>query len=469
MTTQPNIVVILVDDLGWRDLSAYGSTFYETPRIDGLAATGLLLRNAYAAAPVCSPTRASIMSGKYPARVGVTQWIGGHSVGKLSDVPYFRELPENEFSLARALKAGGYRTWHVGKWHLGPARCWPENHGFDVNIGGCELGSPTSYYSPYNIPTLEEAPDGEYLTDRLTDEAVNLIEQSDDQPFFLNLWHYAVHTPIQAPTELVKKYERKAHGMGLDTEAITAGEEMSAWHLRAQRVQRRTVQSDPAYAAMIENLDDNVGRVIDALARAGKLEDTLVVFTSDNGGLSTAEGSPTSNAPLAEGKGWMNDGGVRVPFIAAWPKVIPPNSSDDGLMTSPDIYPTLLAVADLPPRPEQHRDGVNLLDTWVGGTGDHGPIFWHYPHYSNQGGTPGAAVRDGDLKLTRYYEDGHEELHDLAVDVEEKNDISGTSPEDVRRLSTLLDRWTADVEALIPRRNTYAPGYRLVDDNTTNH
>lgn len=455
----PNIVLILVDDLGWRDLSCYGSKFYETPRIDALAAGGLLYRNAYAAAPVCSPTRASIMSGKYPARVGVTQYIGGNAVGRLSDVPYFHQLPENEFSVARALKAGGYSTWHVGKWHLGPSRCWPEHHGFDVNIGGCHMGAPSTYNSPYAIPTLDDGPDGEYLTDRLTDDAIRLIREAGDKPFFLNLWHYAVHIPIQAPESLVQKYERKADDLGLEIVAMEVGEPMPAWHLRGERVRRRTIQSDPHYAAMIENLDWNVGRIMDALDEAGKTENTILMFTSDNGGLATAEGSPTTNSPLAEGKGWMKDGGVRVPFIVRWPGHTAEGMWTDTLLTSPDLYPTLVAASGQQPRPRQHIDGVNVLEHWMTGHGERGPIYWHYPHYSNQGGTPGAAVRDGNLKLIRYYESGRQELYDLAGDIQERIDLSGRCIDDMVRLTGLLDRWIYDVGALMPSSNIYAAGF----------
>ncbi len=460
MNRPPNIVVILVDDLGWRDISAYGSSFYETPRIDALAASGLVYNNGYSSSPVCSPSRASLLSGKYPARVGVTQWIGGHGVGALCDVPYFRELPENEFSLARALRDGGYDTWHVGKWHLGPERCWPEHHGFDVNMGGCEMGSPGKYFAPYGIPTLPDGPDGEYLTDRLTDEAVSLIRTAGETPFFLNLWHYAVHTPIEAPANLVEKYIQKAARLGVDSQAIVDGEPMTAWHLRGKRVQRRLIQSDPVYAAMVENLDSNVGRIIDALADSGKLEDTLIVFSSDNGGLATSEGSPTTNAPLAEGKGWMNDGGVRVPYIVTWPGSIEGGRTTDALITGPDLYPTLLAAAGLQQRPEQHVDGVNVLDEWTDRpAAARGPIFWHYPHYSNQGGTPGAGVRDGDLKLIRFYEDGREQLFNLTDDIEESRDLSEAQPWDRERLGRLLDEWILDVGALIPRPNPYPPDF----------
>lgn len=455
---RPNIVLILIDDLGWRDLACYGSSFYETPNIDALARSGLRFRQAYAAAPVCSPTRASLMSGKYPARVGITQYIGGHAVGKLRDVPYFHGLPESEYSLARALRQGGYRTFHIGKWHLGGARQWPERHGFDVNIGGWDAGSPQTYYSPWGFPTLEEGRDGDYLTDRLTDEAIGLVTKADSKPFFLNLWHYGVHTPLEAPSALVDKYEAKAEEMGLSGQtALVEGETMPAWHLAGRHVERRILQSHPIYAAMIENLDQNVGRLVDALRVAGKLDDTLIIFTSDNGGLATAEGSPTCNAPLAEGKGWMQDGGVRVPLIVSWPGVIPTGETDL-ILTTPDLYPTLLSAAGLPNRPAQHIDGLDLWAQWQGEASDpiDRAIFWHYPHYSNQGGTPGAAIRKGDYKLIRWFEDGRQALFDLSSDVEEKNDVAGLMPDKLSELAALLDCWSDDVVALTPQRNDAA-------------
>jgi arylsulfatase A-like enzyme len=454
--TRPNIIVILIDDLGWRDLGCYGSTFYETPQLDRLAAQGMRFTDAYAAAPVCSPTRASLLTGKYPATVGVTDWIGGHGVGRLCDVPYFSHLPRQEVSLARALHEGGYRTWHVGKWHLGSRLTWPTQHGFDVNIGGCEWGHPPTYFSPYGCPTLADGPAGEYLTDRLTDEAIALVESEDERPFFLNLWHYAVHTPIEAPEHLVRKYEEKAERLGLDAiDPFEDGGPMPAWHLADQRIRRRTVQSDPAYAAMIENLDWNIGRLLAALERTGAAENTLVIFTSDNGGLSTSHGSPTSNTPLAEGKGWMYEGGVREPLIARWPGVVPAGSTCDEPVTSPDFYPTLLTVAGLPPRPEQHVDGTSIDPLLRGGAMTREPLFWHYPHYGNQGGTPAAAVRAGDLKLIRFFEDDHVELYDLRADVSEDNDLSATEPAATKRLSRMLDEWLERVRALIPAPNPH--------------
>ncbi len=453
---RPNIVFILIDDLGWRDLTCYGSTFYETPNLDRLARQGMLFTRAYAAAPVCSPTRASIMSGKYPARVGVTQYIGGHSEGRLCDVPYLHYLPLEETSLATALREGGYQTWHVGKWHLGDEAFHPDRHGFDVNIGGCHWGRPQyGYFSPYHIPTLEDGPDGEYLTDRLTDEAIRLIHGRGDRPFFLHLSHHAVHIPIEAPQPLVEKYRRKAEAMKLDkVQAIVEGEPFPFLQRRDQRLQRRMLQSDPAYAAMIENLDANIGRVLRVLAEEGLAENTLVVFTADNGGLATAEGAPTCNFPLSEGKGWNYEGGTRVCQIMRWPGMIAPESRCHVPVTSTDFYPTLLDACGLELRPEQHRDGVSLLPL-LGGEAELGrqAIFWHYPHYSNQGNTPAGAVVSGDWKLIEWFEDGRVELFNLAEDISEQRDLSGVEAERAETLLGKLRAWQKDIEAEMPRAN----------------
>lgn len=455
---RPNIVLILVDDLGWADLGCYGSTFYETPNLDRLAAQGVRFTDAYAASPVCSPTRASLMSGKYPAHVGVTQYIGGHSVGALCDVPYRHELPISEYSVARALRDRGYRTWHVGKWHLGRRATWPDRHGFDVNIAGCDWGHPPTYVSPYGCPTLSDGPDGEYLTDRLTDEAIALLEQPDSRPFFLNLWHYAVHTPIESPRRLVDKYRRKARQLGLDQiQAIKSGERMPTWHQRHQRVQRRVVQSDPHYAAMIENLDQNVGRLLEALDQTGQADNTVLIFTSDNGGLSTAETSPTCNAPLAEGKGWMYDGGVRVPLIVRWPGVTRPGGVSSDVITTPDFYPTLLSIAGETTDRHQAIDGTDFSPALCGRQLEDRPVYWHYPHYPNQGATPAAAVRQGRWKLIRFFTDDHLELYDLETDVAEEHDLRADQPVIVEAMARRLERWLLDVNAQIPVPNPHQP------------
>lgn len=464
--TAPNIVLMLIDDMGWRDLSCYGSPFYETPNLDRLAAAGMHFTDAYASCPVCSPTRASLLSGKYPARVGVTQYIGGHAVGKLCDVPYHHALPMNEISLATALRHGGYQTWHVGKWHLGDRSTWPDRHGFDANVAGCGWGHPSNgYFSPWRIPTLTDGPDGAYLTDRLTDEALRLIRERDPaRPFFLNLWHYAVHTPIQAPEPLVEKYRAKARALGLDTQnPFVEGDYFPAQHIRHYRIRRRIIQSDPVYAAMMENLDTNIGRVLAALDEAGIARDTLVMFTSDNGGLSTAEGSPTCNLPLAEGKGWMYEGGTRVCQIVRWPGVVPPQSVCHTPTTSPDWYPTLLEAAGLPLMPQQHVDGVTLMPLLTGGDAQAGrlardAIYWHYPHYSNQGDTPACSVRQGDYKLIEYFEDWHVELYNLRRDRAEKHNLAAAEPARADELRRRLHAWRDEVEALIPKPNpNYIP------------
>ncbi len=464
--TQPNFLLILIDDMGWRDLTCYGSSFYETPHLDRLAAQGMLFTQAYASCTVCSPTRASIMSGKYPARVGITQYIGGHNCGKLSDVPYLHYLPLEEVSLATALREAGYQTWHVGKWHLGDEPFYPEHHGFDVNVGGCHMGCPwgkNGFFSPYQIPTLKDGPDGEYLTDRLTDETIALIKNRDrSKPFFLNLWHYAVHTPMHAPKALIEKYERKAAALGLDKiDPIAVGERIPKCYPEGREpgtVRRRVVQSHAIYAAMMENLDTNIGRVLATLDEQGLTDNTMVLFTSDNGGLATSEGSPTCNHPLAEGKGWSQEGGTRVCQIARYPGIIPAGSRCDAATTSTDFYPTFLEAAGLPLRPQQHCDGVSIMPLLRGGDSlDREAIYWHYPHYSNQGGSPAGAVVSGKWKLIEHFEDNRLELFDLQADLSETTNLAATQPDVAKRLLKLLQDWRDDVRAKIPEPNPHYP------------
>lgn len=454
-----NILFILCDDLGWKDLGCYGSSFYETPNLDHLARQGMRFTNAYASCPVCSPTRASAMTGKYPATVGITQFIGGHNVGHLCDVPYFHQLPANEYTIASALKErGDYQTWHVGKWHLGSNPHWPENRGFEVNIGGCHMGAPHrhGYFSPWHIPTLEDGPGGEYLTDRLTDESVRLIKERDkSRPFFLNYWPYAVHTPLEAPAPLVEKYVAKAKELELDKiDPLEEGDTIPTLAKRHEKIMRRKIQSEPTYAAMVENLDTNIGKLLDTLEAEGILEDTLVVFTSDNGGLATSEGSPTSNIPLAEGKGWMYEGGVREPLICACPGLIPEGTVNDTVTTTPDFYPTFLEVAGIDPIPSQHTDGVSILPALKGENRfERGAVYWHYPHYSNQGGRPGCSVREGNWKLIEFFEDNNLELYQLSEDIGEEHDLADKHPDIRDDLHAKLCRWRESVHALIPKPN----------------
>jgi len=459
--TELNFIFILLDDLGWKDLGCYGSAFYRTSNLDRLCAEGMRFTDAYAACPVCSPTRASILTGKYPATVGVTDWIdwGGRlhpARGRLIDVPYLKDLPLAEFSLARALRQAGYQTWHVGKWHLGGDGHLPQDHGFEINVGGCRAGSPGrgGYFNPWSIPSLQDVdvPEGTYLTDYLTDQAIELIENRDSRPFFLYLPYYAVHTPIQAKEEKICGYETRVKEMKLDqVKSFEEGELFPCEHKKHLRVTRRLVQSDPVYAAMIESVDENLGRLFQAVDEVGQTENTVVIFTSDNGGLATSEGSPTCNAPLSEGKGWMYEGGTREPLIVKWPGVIEPGSVSRVPVTSPDFYPTILEMAGLDPIPEQHDDGVSFLSLLKGAEVlDREAIFWHYPHYGNQGGTPGSSVRSGDYKLIEFFEDGRLELYNLREDIGENHNLAEQEPGLTVRLREMLADWREQVEARIP-------------------
>jgi arylsulfatase A-like enzyme len=448
---KPNLVFILADDLGWSDLGCYGSTFYETPHLDRLAASGMRFTDAYAACSVCSPTRASILTGKYPARLHLTDWVPGRADRpdqKLKRPVILDHLPLEEVTLAEALREAGYRTGFIGKWHLGGTNFFPENQGFDLNVGGCAKGSPPSYFSPYRIPTLTDGRKGEYLTDRLTDEALKFIESAKAKPFLLYLSHYAVHNPQQAKAELVAMYRAKAARL-----PPPAGPEF----LPEGKQRARQIQNQPIYAAMVQSVDESVGRVIEKLAELGIEGNTVVVFTSDNGGLSTSEGAPTSNVPLRAGKGWHYEGGVREPCIIRWPGVTRPGSLCHAPVISTDYYPTLLEIAGLPLRPQQHMDGVSLVPLLKGGTLAERPLFWHYPHYSNQGGGPGGAVRVGDFKLIEWFEDMRVELFNLREDVSEKHNLAAAMPEKAAALRRQLHDWRKDIKAAMPTPN---PDYK---------
>ena len=452
--------MILIDDMGWKDLSACGSTFYESPNIDALMHSGMMFDNAYASCPVCSPSRASILTGKYPATVGVTDWIDTsgecHPVkGYLIDAPYIKHLPHEEYNIAKCLKDNGYRTYHIGKWHLGTKEYYPDCQGFDVNIGGCHLGHPHhGYFSPYQIENLEDGPSGEYLTDRLTDEAIKLIKESGDDPFFMNLWHYTVHMPEQAKEEDVRYFKEKAKLLKIDRiNPFVEGEHFPIEIKKNMRVTRRVIQSDVIYAAMIKNLDWNIGRVLKALEETGKLDDTIIIFTSDNGGLSTAEGSPTCNFPAREGKGWSYEGGTRVPLAITYPQIVKSGIHSQFPTTSPDLYPTILDMAGLPLQHQQHVDGISLLPVLKGHTLTDRPIFWHYPHYGNQGGTPASSLRYGKWKLIEFFEDMHTELYDLDEDPSETLNLSDAYPLKRDELKKMLHDWRESISAKIPQRN----------------
>lgn len=462
--TKPNIIFILIDDMGRQDLGIYGSTFYETPNIDQLARESMLFTNAYAACPVCSPTRASILTGQYPARIGLTNWIGSTGYGgihpdkgRLIDAPYIDHLPVEIPNLPTILKDNGYQTWHIGKWHLGDEPYYPENQGFEVNIGGCHFGHPPfGYFSPYNLPTLENGPEGEYLTDRLTKEAINVIDQRDKgKPFYLNLCYYSVHNPIDAPKEDVDYFKAKAKKIGLDrTNPFVQGEHFPTMRKRHLRILRRVIQSNPYYAAMVHALDRNIGRLLDYLEATGLAENTIVVFTSDNGGLATSEGSPTSNLPFSEGKGWMYEGGNREPLLIRYPKMIQPQSQCDVPVTSPDFLPTLLDLVNIKMPSNHCCDGVSLAPILKENVEvDRDAIFWHYPHYGNQGGCPAAAIRQGDYKLIHFFENGHQELYNLDADIREEMNLAKVLPEIREKLATRLMQWIQEIEAVQPLPN----------------
>ena len=462
-TKQPNFLFILVDDLGWKDLGCYGSTFYETPHIDSLAASGMRFTNAYAACPVCSPTRASIMAGKYPARMNTTDWFGAPQPDNVEnhwtrDKPllparYQEYLSLKEKTLAEAFKENGYATFFAGKWHLGyDSIYWPEHQGFDVNKGGFYMGQPThgaganGYFSPYGNPRLEDGPQGEHLPHRLAEETVNFIEKHQDQPFLAYLSFYSVHTPLQARPDLLEKYERKKKEMQLQ----------DAWGEEgAQKV--RLVQCHPVYAAMVEAMDQAVGQVLAELKTTHLDEQTVVIFMSDNGGLSTAEGHPTSNLPLRGGKGWLYEGGIREPMIIRWPGTTQAGSTCQEPVISTDFYTTMLEMARLPPLPEQHQDGKSLVPLLQGKQMDRGALFWHYPHYGNQGGAPGSAIRDGNWKLIEWFEEGGKlELYNLSEDIGETNNLAREHPEIVQKLHNELTTWRKKVGARFPTANPNA-------------
>lgn len=448
----PNVVVFLADDLGQRDLGCYGSTFHETPHLDRLAREGARFTDAYAACPVCSPTRASLMTGQWPQRLGVTDYIGAPTRPelwkrntRLLPAPYADRLALEATTLGEAMRAAGYATFFAGKWHLGPEGWWPEDQGFDLNRGGTDRGGPyggNKYFSPYGNPRLSDGPEGEHLPDRLAAETAAFIEANRDRPFFAYYAFYDVHTPLMAREDLRRKYEAKRARLGLREQ----------WGREGDR-DVRLVQEHAVYAGMVEAMDQAVGRVLAKLDELGLADDTLVIFTSDNGGLSTSEGWPTSNQPFRGGKGWLYEGGIREPFLARWPAVIPAGSVVADPVSSPDLFATLLDVAGSRPEPGRILDGLSLMPVFKGGRLAERALFWHYPHYGNQGGAPGAAIRRGDWKLIEWQEDDRVELFDLTSDPGEQRDRAATEPAVVERLRRELKAWQAEVGARFPIPN----------------
>jgi arylsulfatase A-like enzyme len=419
----PNFLFILVDDMGATDLGCTGSKFYETPNLDRLAKEGLRFTQAYSACTVCSPTRASLLTGRNPAALRLTDWIPGHvrPNAKLKIPDWTQQLKIGETTLPALLKKAGYATASIGKWHLGPAG--PTEHGFDLNIGGTEKGQPGTYFSPYKNPTLPDGPDGEFLTDRLTTEAEKFIEANQDHPFFLYLPHYAVHTPLMGKPEIVEKYKAKA----------SPGDP----------------QHNPTYAALVESVDDSVGRLRAKLAALGLAEKTVIVFTSDNGGLILNQ--VTANLGLRAGKGSAYEGGVRVPLIYCWPGKIKPGEVAEPAITADHFY-TLLDLASVPAVASGEYRSLAPVLLGKGGI-EPRDLHWHYPHYHPGGATPYSALRSGDFKLVAFFEDSHLELYNLKDDPEEKINLVPANPAKAEELRGKLAAWWMEMHAQMPAAN----------------
>ncbi|UCG29060.1 MAG: sulfatase [Bacteroidales bacterium] len=455
---KPNFLFILVDDLGWADVGFNNpETFYETPNIDRLAFEGMRFTSGYAACPVCSPTRASIMTGKYPARLNTTDYFGAPQPETVSShwtrnkpllpANYDDRMPLEEITIAEALKEAGYATFFTGKWHLGPEGFWPEDQGFDINKGGTERGGPyggNKYFSPYENPRLEDGPDGEHLPDRLASETVKFISEHQNQPFFAYLSFYSVHTPLMAREDLKEKYEKKRERFPADS-----------WGEEGDR-KVRLVQNHAVYSGMVEAMDLAVGKVLNYLRESGLDKNTVVFFMSDNGGLSTSEGHPTSNLPLRAGKGWLYEGGIREPFVIKWPGKTPSGTTCGEPVISTDFYPTILEMANLPLKPEQHMDGLSMVPLLLNkDKRKDRSFFWHYPHYGNQGGSPGAAIRQGNYKLIEFFEKYRNiELYDLSTDIGENNNLADSLPDVRDELLEILHHWQDEVDAKFPTPNS---------------
>ena len=450
---RPNIVFILADDLGWRDLSNEGSTYYESPHIDRIAAAGMKFTRGYATCQVCSPSRASILTGKYPPNHGITTWIGD-AAGKAwsgrgrhdSHLPaeYDRNLRASELTLAEVLRENGYRTFFAGKWHLGSKGSWPTDHGFDVNKGGWDVGSPRGgFFAPWQNPNLESGPAGESLTLRLGRETANFIETNKDKPFLAYLSFYTVHGPIQTTPKLWEKYRDKAVSAGL------AGERF----LFDRRLNVRQVQDCPIYGGMVETMDDAVGIVLRKLDELGLSDNTIVCFTSDNGGVSSGDAYSTSNTPLRGGKGRQWEGGIREPFYINAPGVTKAGSVSAVPVNGIDWYPTLLELAGIPVPKKQDVDGISIVPLLKGGAIADRPLYWHYPHYGNQGGEPSSIITQDDWKLIYYHEDGRDELYHLTKDPAEQHDLAKREPRKSKALRAKLDAWLKATDAKLPAKD----------------
>lgn len=448
-----NVLFILIDDLGWKDLQCNGSDFYETPNIDKLATDGMFFTHAYSASPVSAPARGAIMSGKFPSRNGYTglsgQW-GKPSKGRMIDADFLPALPSEELTMLEAFKKHGYNTYHFGKWHLGEdSNHSPLSQGADKYITGFENSKWSGQRFNQN---------GEFITDVLTDSVIAKIDKNSDNPFFINLWYYAVHTPIRAKTKDIEYFKAKSQRLGLDTlEAFTVGEYYPAlpWFKKKnEKIKRRIIQSDPVYAAFLYCLDYNIGRIINKLKESCLYDNTIIVFYSDNGGLSSAENSPTCNSPLKEGKGWDCEGGLRVPLIIKAPGTHINRGVCDSVLAGTDIYPTLLELCGLPFEKTQHIDGQSIIGLLKGDEMEHKPIYWHSPHYFNNGGYPFSAVYKDGWKYVYRYDLNQEYLYNIKDDISEQKNCVKSDIFRKKELKKLLDNYLQEVKANYPKENT---------------
>jgi len=447
----PNIIFFMVDDMGWMDSEVYGSQYYETPNITRLSKMGKRFTQAYTANPLCSPTRASILSGKHPGRFYLTTPAGhlppnpDENLNKESARPWMKVacpgsrtfMPLEEFTIAEALKTNGYTTAHIGKWHLGHEEYWPEHQGFDINIGGGHHPGPPNFFSPYNISTLPDKTDKEYITDRITDEALTFLENHKDKPFFLNFWQFAVHAPYQAPLDLISKYENKTDPRGK--------------------------QKNPIMGGMIEKMDESLGRMLDKLEELDMMSNTIIVFFSDNGGnmYNVVNGEfPTNNYPLSYGKGNIYEGGIRVPCIVVWDGVVDKNTVSNETIQSMDFYPTLLEATNTKANPNQLLDGISLIELLREDKPlNREAIFSHFPHYMPvTHNVPSTAVWYGDYKLVKEYGEGENRsdafrLYNLKTDIGETTDISSNHKDLVNKLSIMIEEHVKDINGLIPVKN----------------
>jgi len=436
-TIKPNVILFLVDDLGWSDVGFMGSKYYETPNINLLSKQGVIFTNAYAACAVCSPTRASIQTGRYPARLGITDWIRSRNLLNSAKTPYeenesrllktpsnSNQLELNELTIAEVLKPAGYYTCHIGKWHLGTDDYYPEKQGYDLNIAGSDVGQPTNYFDPYSdkkgviFPNLKPRLEGEYLTDRLADELKTVIEQHKNRPFFINMCTYAVHIPLMAKKEMIQKYLLKNPVEG---------------------------QKNPVYAAMVESMDQSVGTMMKTLQDNNLVENTIVIFLSDNGGLMAS----TDNSPLRLGKGFPYEGGIRIPMIVCWKGKVQPGSVSELPVSTVDILPTICALTKTV-LPKEVIDGRDISPAFFGKKIKAVPLYWHFPHYRGPEIVPYSIIRDGEWKLIKKYEGETFELYDLNKDISERTNLAKENPEKVKKLNAKLEIWLKNTNAKIP-------------------